>query len=124
MVRSQAIPNHPRDEIERRIMVEKQRHKDVLHWLATQGYTCKLPTLERRCKQWGFTRRGLSTEPAVVARFHTTFDNDETIAEQLNTFGYPITGAIVKNARLANSWRHRQVASAQKVEAEKKRSPE
>jgi len=88
-------PRPPGNEIKRRIMVENQTHKDVLHWLATQGYTCKLPTLERWRKQWGFTRRGLSTEPAVVAyidaRFHSTFDNDETIAEQLNILGYPIT---------------------------------
>ena len=81
----------------------------------TQGYICQLPTLERRCKQWVFTRRGLSTEPD--ARFHTTFDNDQTIAKQLNTFGYPITGATVKNTRLANGWRHLQVTSAQRAEA-------
>jgi hypothetical protein len=97
------------------LWVEKQTHKDILHWLATQGYICQLPTLECRCKQWGFTRRGLSTEPD--ARFHTTFDNDQTIAEQLNTLGYPITGATVKNTRLANGWRHRQVTSAQGAEA-------
>jgi hypothetical protein len=51
MVRPQAVPDHLKDEIERRIMVEKQTHKDVLHWLATQGYICQLPTLKRRCKQ-------------------------------------------------------------------------
>jgi hypothetical protein len=66
---------------------------------------------------WSFTRRGLSTEFAVVAyidvRLHTTFDNGETIAEQLNTLRYPITGATVKNTSLADGWRHRQVTSAQ-----------
>jgi hypothetical protein len=64
----------------------------LYHWLATQGYICQLAALEPRYKQWGFTRRRLSTELAVVAyidvRFHTTFDNDETISEQLSTLGY------------------------------------
>ena len=51
MVRPQAIPEHVRPEIERRIMVEKQSQQDVLHWLADQGYTCEASILKRRCKQ-------------------------------------------------------------------------
>jgi hypothetical protein len=89
----------------------------LYNWLATQGYICQLATLEPRYKQWGFTRRRLSTGLAVIAyinvQFHTTFDNDEAIAEQLNTLGYPITGATVESTSLANGWRHWQVTSAQ-----------
>jgi hypothetical protein len=85
MVRPQVTPDHLRDEIERRIMVKKQTHKHVLHWLATQGYICKYNTLERRYKQWGITRRRLSIKPVVIsyidARFHIIFNNDRTIAE-------------------------------------------
>jgi hypothetical protein len=47
---------------------------------------------------------------------HATFDNDEAIAEQLNTLSYPITGATVKNTSLANGRRHRQITSAQVCE--------
>jgi hypothetical protein len=120
MVRPQAIPDNMRAEIERRIMIEKQSHKDVLHWLAGEGYICQPLTLRRRCKEWGITRRGLSAEPAVVShintQFHTTFDDDKTIASQLNTLGYPTTASTVKDIRLANGWRHRQVTTEQKTE--------
>jgi hypothetical protein len=71
MVRAQAIPEHLRPEIERRILVEKQPQRDILQWLANQGYVCQAMTLKRRCKQWGITRRGLGVDPAVVSHINT-----------------------------------------------------
>ena len=120
MVRPQAIPEHVRPEIERRIMVEKQSQQDILYWLADQGYTYKASTLKRRCKQWGISRRGLSTDPAVLdyinSQFHTTLDDDATIARGLNERGFPVTASTVKDMRLANGWRYNQVTTEQQVQ--------
>jgi hypothetical protein len=105
MVRKPAIPLELRPEIERRILVERQTHTDVLHWLAGQGYICEKKTLMRRCQEWGITQRGVADDPAVVdyinRQFHTTLDNNKRIASQLVSSGYLITAKTVKRIRLA-----------------------
>jgi hypothetical protein len=120
MPRAQAIPDQLRPEIERRILVDKQSHVEVLQWLAGEGYVCVPFTLKRKLKQWGISRQGLAAEPFVVGyinnQFHTTLDNDNTIATQLNTRGYPITASGVKEIRLTNGWRHKQATEEQKTE--------
>ena len=45
MVRPPVIPHELHAEIERRILVEKQTHRDVLRWLADQSYICEEKTL-------------------------------------------------------------------------------
>jgi hypothetical protein len=89
MPRAQAIPDQLRPEIERRILVDKQSHSEVLQWLAGEGYACVPLTLKRKLKEWGISRRGLAAKPFVVGyidgQFHTTLDDDKTIATQLNT---------------------------------------
>jgi hypothetical protein len=99
MVRQSAIPHELRAEIERRILVEKQTHRDILHWLARQGHICEASTLKRRCKEWGITRQGVGDDPAVVEyinkQFHTTLNDDKTIAGQLASLGYSITAKRV-----------------------------
>jgi hypothetical protein len=112
MVRPQVIPEQLRLEIERRILTERQSHQDVLRWLAGQGYICQRLTLLRRCKEWGISRRGVTEDPFIVeyinSQFHTTLNDDSTIASQLNSQGYSITASGVKELRLTKSWRHRQ----------------
>jgi hypothetical protein len=109
-----------RPEIERRIVVDRQPHSEVLQWLAGEGYACIPLTLKRRCKEWGISRRRVSAEPFVVSyidgQFHTTLDDDVMIASQLKSRGYPITASTVQRIRLTNSWRHRQVTEEQKTE--------
>jgi hypothetical protein len=50
MPRAQAIPDQLRPEIERRILVNKQSHLEVLQWLAGEGYVCVPLTLKRKLK--------------------------------------------------------------------------
>jgi hypothetical protein len=120
MPRSQAIPDQLRPELERRIITEKQPHSEILQWLATEGYICTSRTLIRQCQKWRISRRGVAADPFVVgyidSQFHTTLDDDNTIVTQLNNQGYPITASVVKEVRLANNWRHRQVTEEQKTE--------
>jgi hypothetical protein len=52
----------------------------------------------------------------INSQFHTTFDDDITISNQLNALGYSVTASAVKDIRLANGWRHRQVNKDQKEE--------
>jgi hypothetical protein len=95
MVRQLVIPHELRSEIERRILLERQTHREVLHWLAGQGYICEEKTLRRRCKEWGITRQGVGDDPAVFEyinrQFHITLNDNKTIAGQLAGLGYLIT---------------------------------
>jgi hypothetical protein len=120
MVRRPVIPDELRLEIERRILVEKQTHRDVLNWLARKGYICEEKTLRRRCKKWGITRQGVDDDPTMVdyinRQFHTTLNDDETIASHLIGLDYSITVTRVKVVRLAHGWRHRQLTQQQKQE--------
>jgi hypothetical protein len=120
MPRSQAIPQHLRPEIERRILQERQTHRDVLHLLAGEGYICQKRSLIRRCNEWGISRRGAGDDPVVLEyidnQFHITLDNDEKIAGQLATLGHSVIASRVKDLRLANGWRHRQPLEQQQKE--------
>jgi hypothetical protein len=49
----------------------------------------------------------------IDSQFHTTLDDDQTIAMQLNSRGYPVTASDGKEIRLANGWRHNQVTEEQ-----------
>lgn len=110
MPKAQAIPEQLRPEIERRILVEKQMLTDVPHWLAGRGYICQEKTLRRRYQEWGISRRGLGNDPVMVEyinkQFHTTLNDDETIASHLSASGYSVTASTVARVRLAKGWRH------------------
>jgi hypothetical protein len=105
MPREQAIPEQLRPEIERRILDEKQTHSEVLQWLAAKGYTCMPLTLKRQYQKWEISRRGVAANPFVVSyidsQFHTTLNDDSTIASQLESRGYPITASTIQRIRLA-----------------------
>ena len=70
-------------------------HRDMLHWLAGQGFICEERTLRRRCKEWGITRQGIGDDSTMVEyinkQFHTFLKDDKTIAAQLAALGYSIT---------------------------------
>jgi hypothetical protein len=52
----------------------------------------------------------------INKKFHTTLDDDETIANHLSTSGYSVTASTVARVRLAKGWRHRQVTEQQRWE--------
>ena len=56
-----------RDEIERRILQDHYTHAEVLAWLKTQGINIVAKTLVRRCRDWGATRRALTSDATIIA---------------------------------------------------------
>lgn len=112
-----------REEIERRIMVEKQRHVDIITWLATQGCTTTKQTLLRRCRDWGASRRPTvsSNDPALIAaiqeQFSTTFDNDTTISNTLNARGIHTSPNQVNEIRHQLGLHRRTKDEADRAEA-------
>ena len=56
-----------RPEIEQRIILRKQSHKEVLAWLAIQGIVINRKTLQRRIIQWGISRHGPAACETAVA---------------------------------------------------------
>jgi hypothetical protein len=113
-----------RDEIERRIMVEKQRHKDIIKWLAEQGCTTTKQTLLRRCRGWGASRRPTvsSDDPALIAaiqeQFSSTVDNDTKISNTLNVRGIRTSPNQVNEIRHKHGLHRRIRDEAHKAEAQ------
>jgi hypothetical protein len=111
MVRPQVDLEPYRNDIEHRIFVSRQPLSEILDWLASQGVTISQKTLRRRTKEWGASRRGVASDEDLIARldqaFHHTTNNDETIAQDLNSQGFPISARQVKEARLQHGWRRR-----------------
>ena len=62
-----------RPEIEQRIILRKQSHKEVLAWLATQGIVINRKTLQRRIIQWGISRHGPAAHETAVASVESAF---------------------------------------------------
>lgn len=77
-----------RPAIKQRLLIDHQSHREVLAWLENEGVTITSKTLKRRCKEWGVTRRGLTSDTAVIGQveqqFFSTHVGDETIAATLN----------------------------------------
>jgi hypothetical protein len=100
-----------RTQIERRLLIHHHTQKDVLNWLKTVGVSVTIDQLKARCKEWGFSRRGATTDPAVLEqvhdRFHTTTEDDSTIATKLGAQGLSISARQVKELRLQHGWRRR-----------------
>jgi hypothetical protein len=112
-----------RDEIERRVMVQKQRHKDIVKWLAEQGCSTTQQTLLRRCRDWGASRRPTVTsdDPALIAaiqeQFSSTFDNDTTISSTLNARGIHTSPNQVNEIRHKHGLHRRTRDEADRAEA-------
>jgi hypothetical protein len=100
-----------RDEIERRLLQNHQGHAEVLAWLETEGVTIALNTLRRRCKDWGTTRRALTSDAAVIAQveelYFSTHKDDEAIASALHIQGLHTSARQVREIRMTNGWLHR-----------------
>ena len=104
MVRPQVDLEPYRNNIEHRIFVFRQPLPETLDWLASQSVTISRKTLRRRTKEWGASRRGVASDEDLIAlldsAFHYTTNNDETIARELNSRGFPISAKQVQGARL------------------------
>jgi hypothetical protein len=112
-----------RVEIERRVLIEKQRHKDIVKWLEKQGCTITQQTLLRRCRDWGASRRPTvsSNDPVLIAaileQFSTTFDNDTTISNTLNARGIHTSPNQVNDIRHKHGLHRRTRDEADRAEA-------
>jgi hypothetical protein len=101
-----------RDEIERRI-ANKHTHNKIRSWLASQGVIVSKNTFSSRCVAWESSRRTriAASNPALVsaidAAFHTTYHNDQTIADNIASQGITTTRNQVEEVRLAHGWRRR-----------------
>jgi hypothetical protein len=108
-----------RTGIEHRLLTLKESREDVVRWLATQGISITSKTLQLRCKEWGMGRHTAipASDSTLIAEiecaFNTTFDNDETIAQKLNSRGLQTTPNQVKEIRLKNNWRRRAANAEQ-----------
>ena len=113
-----------RNEITFRIMTLKQKHKDIIKWLESEGTYIEKRTLIRRCKTWGVSRRATAALPDILnqinVEFHSTTDRDEDIAKTLNTtlnaHGVKTTANQIKEVRLEQGWRHRNNILDQQTE--------
>ena len=114
-----------RDEIERRVLVQKQRHKDIVKWLEEQGCKTTTQTLVRRCRDWGASRRPSvpSDDPDLIAaireEFMSTFDNDATISKALKSRGIHTSRNQVNEIRLKQGWHRRSNDAADRAEAKR-----
>ena len=114
-----------RDEIGRRVLVQKQRHRDIVKWLAEQGCQTTPQTLLRRCRLWGASRRPTvsSDDPALIAaiqeQFSGTFDNDTTISKTLNARGIHTSRNQVNEIRLKHGWHRRTINEADRAAAKR-----
>src|SRR3984957_13973150 len=104
-----------RDEIERRVLVQKQRHKDIVKWLAEQGCQTTTQTLLRRCRLWGASRRPTvsSDDPVLIAaiqeQFSSTLDNDSTFSKTLHARGIQTSCNQVNEICLNLCWHLRSI---------------
>jgi hypothetical protein len=57
-----------RAAIEQRLLIDHQSHAEVLTWLEEEGVTVAPRTLKRRCKEWGVTRRALTSNDTAIAQ--------------------------------------------------------
>ena len=107
-------------------MVQKQRHRDIVKWLAEQGCQTTTQTLLRRCRGWGATRRPAvsSDDPALTAAIHeqyaSTFDNDATISKTLIAQGIHTSRNQVNEIRIKHGWHRRSNNAADRAEAQRK----
>src|SRR5436190_52196 len=83
--------------------VDYRTQKAVVTWLGTRGVSLTVGQLKQQCKTWGVSRRGAAADERTVEqiyrRFHTTTEDDETIAKELSSEGLSITPRQIKDLR-------------------------
>ena len=93
-----------RPQIEKKLLVEHHTQKDVVGWLESQGISLTVSQLKQQYKNWGINRRGAAADEKTVEqvywRFHTTTEDDATIAKKLSIKGLSITARQIKDFRL------------------------
>src|SRR5438045_8558937 len=108
MPRPEVNLDHLRPEIEQRIILRKQSHKEVLAWLATQGIVINRKTLQRRIIQWGISRHGSAAHETAVASGESALrytQKDETAsARDLNAEGRKSKARTVPSIRMGKGW--------------------
>src|SRR6266516_2935627 len=113
-----------REDIQRRILIQKQSQEEILKWLKGKNIQCSKRSLIRRCKEWEASRWTTSSPSnsslleAIQNAFNTTFDSDEAIAQKLNSQGLQTTPNQVQEIRLKYGWR-RRAANAEQLEAQR-----
>jgi hypothetical protein len=124
MPRPEVNLDHLRPEIEQRIILRKQSHKEVLAWLATQGIVINRKTLQRRIIQWGISRHGPAAHETAVASvenaFRYTTKDDTAIARDLNAQGIQSTARQVQNLRLGKGWLHKAANGDEEQKSEQR----
>jgi hypothetical protein len=107
MPRSAVDIDRFRPQIEKKLLVEHRTQKDVVNWLGTQGISLTVGQLKQQCKNWGVSRRGAAADEKTVEqvylRFHTTTEDDTTIAKKLSSEGlsdlpYTLACTVKSNA--------------------------
>jgi hypothetical protein len=108
-----------RPQIEKKLLVEHHTQKDVVGWLESQGISLTVGQLKQQCKNWGVSRRGAATDEKTIEqvywRFHTTTEDDVTIAKKLSIKGLSITARQIKDLRLQRHWRRQASNNTQAV---------
>jgi hypothetical protein len=111
MLRSAVDIDRFRPQIEKKLLVEHRTQKDVVTWLGTRGISLTVGRLKQQCKPWGVSRRGAAADERTVEqvhrRFHTTTEDDATIAKKLSSEGLSITARQIKDLRLQRHWRRK-----------------
>jgi hypothetical protein len=111
MPRSAVDIDRFRPQIEKKLLVEHRTQKDVVTWLGTRGISLTVGQLKQQCKTWGVSRRGAAADERTVEqvyqRFHTTTEDDATIAKKLSNEGLSITARQIKDLRLQRHWRRK-----------------
>ena len=105
-----------REEIEHRLLINHQSQAEIRAWLERKGITIASTTLKRRCKKWGVTRYGLTSDPTAIAHVKLQYPHasDGDIAAALSSQGLHLSAFQVHSIRLANGWRRRTAKKARR----------
>ena len=91
-------------QIQHRLLVGKQTHAQIAEWLEEEGITTTTRFIKYRYKEWGYSRRGMTSDQAAVIyitnKVYTTNHTDERIASDLTAYRLHISERQVKAARL------------------------
>jgi hypothetical protein len=95
MVRPRIDLKDFRLQIQYRLLIGKQIHAQIAEWLKEEGITITARFFKHRCKEWAYSRRGITSDQATIAHItnevHTTNHTDERIAGHLTARGLHIS---------------------------------
>lgn len=100
------------DEIEHQISIGNSQTQ-ILTWLAAKNIGISRNTLSRRLNEWNVNRYSQTASvnatlvSAVKEVFHTTDQNNDTIAQNIINQGISTSSRQVKKVRLEHDWQRR-----------------